>query len=899
MTIIFGLALDDPAHPLTGQTSGNVLYLGPHGLLQVLETHLGLSAPPRDIDYLRIEQYRQALRHYLDDQPQAFFAASFAADQFATAAELLARRDELLLAGWDFSAAPAIPPRLACLAAIEAAVSSSLAPGYADRYVSVAGRLRPDRPPLTQLHLCEPWELLPAHLVRLFRHWEKTGVPIVFLQDHPTGEINDLGRFQAALLDREGKRQRAALAGDGSLLLLRGKRETDLAAFLATLLRRNPAFQPACLIADKNRALDNALVQEGLPSQGIPSASLARPTLQVLKLVPVFLWHPVDPFKVLEFVSLSVKPLDDELANRIAIQMAQTPGLQGEGWQRTIGAFFARLEERAQRDPGLDVDAVRRQYRFWFERRRYDSAHTAPKEDVIGLYAYLERWARDSYEADNGKNSSLLVLLEQARRIRELLEVLPETQLSHLDLERIVRTVYEPAPVEVHRQEKGRLPFVFQPHALIGPVDELIWWNFIQREPAYFFSRWYQTERTYLESRGIRLTGPADENARLTWQRRRPFLQTQDRLLLVMPDFVDGQAVAPHPLLGDLEAYFGDLSPISYYIDRQAGAEIWHHVFDLPDHREIPMRRLGRPAPFLTLRDGRQLDQRVEETISSLQSLFYYPYQWVFRYKLLLHKSSILSIVADHTLMGNLAHRFFERLLQEDIRHWQRPDVFQWIDRQAADLFEREGAVLLLYGREPDRISFLKQLKFAAWSLIDLIQRNGWTVEATEHPLQGHFLGLPINGRADIVLRRGDELAVIDLKWRGSSYRERMIRNEEDLQLVLYAKLLTADQRWAHSAYFILNRGRLLARNNLAFREITPITPEADHIEVNQRILDRMQATYRWRMKQISRGRIEVRCTFTCADLENTYREELIDLLEMKQEDAPFDDYRTLIYLVE
>ena len=38
MEIIFGLALDETACPLPEHSTGGLRYLGPHGLLQVLET---------------------------------------------------------------------------------------------------------------------------------------------------------------------------------------------------------------------------------------------------------------------------------------------------------------------------------------------------------------------------------------------------------------------------------------------------------------------------------------------------------------------------------------------------------------------------------------------------------------------------------------------------------------------------------------------------------------------------------------------------------------------------------------------------------------------------------------------------------------------------------------------
>jgi len=376
-------------------------------------------------------------------------------------------------------------------------------------------------------------------------------------------------------------------------------------------------------------------------------------------------------------------------------------------------------------------------------------------------------------------------------------------------------------------------------------------------------------------------------------------LHARERLILVIPEVVNGSAVNLHPLHGNLQATFGDLDAITLNIDAESGAPIFAKIFDLPQQTELAHRRLGTPRPFIQLRTMANFNEREEETFSSLESLFYYPYQWVFRHKIKLKKSSILSVVQDNTLMGNLAHRFFERLFQQDVQALSKPEIERWIDDEANRLLSREGAVFLMYGREPERIAFVKKVKYAAWSLVHLVQNNGWRVADTEKALAGKFLGIPVNGRADLVLEKDGELAVVDLKWRGARRREETIRNEADLQLVLYSKLLTDDHQWAHTAYFIIERGKLLARNNQAFREVNPIAPDTDWVDAHQRILERMQATFQWRMQQIKQGRVEVRCKQTQEILEETYGSELLELLEMKNEDAPFDDYRTLINLIE
>ena len=992
MTLLFGLELDDLTLPRP-DTEGGVHYCGRKSLLSLLESYLGLDGHPDNIDYLRIEQYRQAVISWQlairsaakipnslrdgsserSEDPELasgrqspFFQKSFEADQFATAAELLSRRDELLLAGWDFEKKENTPPRLATLAEIEAIFHQSetpqppitdhqspitLTPGYAGRFVEVMKTLDFREHPFTEIRLNEPLELLPCHFQRLLKKMSETSArPAVGSfersenpelasgwQSETSGELTDLQKFQRRLANDDspgGKSEirnlKSEIVNDGSLLLLRAKRAGEAAAWLAQLFRlnpgiseatgvdseiRNPKSEIALLVPEKNRTLDIALIHEGLPSLGIQSASLARPSLQILKLAPTFLWEPVDPFKILEFVSLSVKPLADDLATLIANQVAKQPGLRGDGWFAMIARYFSELEERAAADPHLNPSEVRRQYNFWFERQRYDLNRTVPKGEVVQVFNYLREWAYATFDENGGKKNSLLVLSEQSKRIVELLEALPETELTHLELERIVRTIYEPSPVVFQEREVGHLPFVTHPGAFTGGVEEVWWWNFIQNDPPHFFSRWYQNERDYLKKLDISPDTPEQENARMLWQQRRPVLLAKNRIVLVLPETVNGEDVLPHPLFGDLQAAFANLETISADLNYQS--QITSHQspfakhFILPEKEKVEVRQLGRPKPFLHVRNLDKL-QREYETLTSLESLFYYPYQWVFRYKIRLNKSSILSVAPDNTLMGNLAHRVFEKLLKEDIHQLDKPSLEQWIERETRRLLAREGAVLLMYGREPDRINFVNKLKYSAWSLISYIRENGWKVRATEMELEGFFpvdrgsgdQSTPVRGIADIVLERGDELAVLDLKWRGSARREAVLRNEEDLQLALYARLVSPEKQWAHTGYFILENGKLLVRNNRAFANIPPLAPGKDHREVNESILQKMEATWHWRMAQLAKGQIEIRCRQTLLDIEDAYSsdgqgEQMFDILEMKGEDAKWDDYRTLINLIE
>ena len=72
------------------------------------------------------------------------------------------------------------------------------------------------------------------------------------------------------------------------------------------------------------------------------------------------------------------------------------------------------------------IDKIRKEYQFWFERRRYDISKSLPKDEVIEVFEYIADWASQKYESDGSANKSLLVLSEQSKRIKELMEALPD-----------------------------------------------------------------------------------------------------------------------------------------------------------------------------------------------------------------------------------------------------------------------------------------------------------------------------------------------------------------------------------------------------------------------------------------------------------------------------------------
>ncbi|NJN78913.1 MAG: hypothetical protein HC803_11800 [Saprospiraceae bacterium] len=263
MTIYFGLQLDDSVYPtFTDFQNQNAAvgyqYCGRQNLINLLEIHLGLVGHPNNNAHIRIEQYRQALKNYLLTDKTPFYQTSFDADELATSKALLDRRDELVLANWDFEMEANMPVRLRILAEIEASLATKvdeplrLNLGFADRFHLVLLALDKEKTPLKRIFLNEPMNLLPQYLKNLFEKLAKQGVVISELALNTEFDDTDLGQFKKALFNKKnGKRTKINAKADGSLVIIKAKRETEAAEFLAKLFRENLDFKPLCLIPEK------------------------------------------------------------------------------------------------------------------------------------------------------------------------------------------------------------------------------------------------------------------------------------------------------------------------------------------------------------------------------------------------------------------------------------------------------------------------------------------------------------------------------------------------------------------------------------------------------------------------------------------------------------------------
>jgi len=294
MKITFGLALDGcetvgPAHLLNGTCCG------PLGLIQILETRLGLKAKSTSAAQ-RVTQYRTLLKN-LDEEGEVFYHASFEKDSYAVADTLLRWRDDLVEAGWNGQAAANDSKRLRDLAAIEVRAGTLLSPGLADRLKSIVRELACRSPQIETLTVLDNREYLPVLWQQVCDKLRANFVPAdSTLRARNPPSSTDLGKIQALFRsDRQSKKVK--LAGDGSVVCLNAHSEFTLARGVAQWLAelRGASGESTLIAGSDAGVVDQSLCALDEPAIGLQPHSAARPIPQVLLLALRLHWQPLDP----------------------------------------------------------------------------------------------------------------------------------------------------------------------------------------------------------------------------------------------------------------------------------------------------------------------------------------------------------------------------------------------------------------------------------------------------------------------------------------------------------------------------------------------------------------------------------------------------------------------------
>lgn len=839
MHIIFDMAYDQgvaPSGVRAGQASIGKLFVGPQGLLNVLETHLGLTGKETH-HAMRIQGYMDCMEQVLAEPDAAFFVHSYAADAWSSAKQMLAWRDELVLAGWTGQSDAGFTPRLKALAAVEAVLPLNLKQGLGDclqDVLSALGKIQSIS--IKQLELRDKRKGLPTLIQQVFDRLEALGVQINSAAPYQVLAQGNLGVVQQAMLNAS-EQSSDVVAGDDSLLLLQTADEWSAANILASWLKADAENNGSVLMihGQGSDVLDSALQNAGLPMMGNNQRSAWRAALQVLPLALANTWAPLNIHALLSFLSLPSSPVPSFAARRLRSAIQREPGIGGDAWlkaeqgtgsdaglKKEQGIIEIRSEKNIEQGM-LESEALEEAQDFMDDLNehlsglRFDPSEGIPPESLRAMCRWVKKGLKKPELA-----KSMAQALAQVERMIDLSKHY-DTPIPRAQVERMLDSVIAEGGQNPNNITQAS-PWlsVADSGGIADAVDTIIWWGFTDPGQSSL-TFWSSEERLMLQDLGIHLEASEQVRARETNQWRRAIALAGKRLIMVTPKRLQGVTTQIHPLWDEIRYFAANKS------DSDSAKEAKHALLIFDGHklnkqdsvsfagRNIslaPEQSYKLPTPNITTEVEVGAIQKPEKlSFSQMNTMLGCPSRWALNYHAGLKSMDSLSLPTGNQMIGSLCHKILEDLYTP-LRTWKTAAA----KVRASELFDMRvpqmAAELLEPGRELEKERYRLDVCRAVETLISAIDKAGLTVVATEGEVDGKDLdGIPFRGYIDLMLEDDEgNTFVIDLKWSGSTkYKKQEVEEGKALQLASYAWLLRKDNGdWAPGAYFMLAQGELL-----------------------------------------------------------------------------------------
>ena len=862
MKIFFSTLFDDSTYPLNIFMKDGIaigaIHLGPTGLLHFFELHFGIPAST-GTQIQRVFQYRERLEQ---SRSGSFYENSFDVNDIEVASTLLNWRDELKMAGWDFKTDKTSPKRLGDLARVE----GEMDPGFADRYRQVFHLIKSgQRAPVEEIVLHEPFDLLPPFYQKLFSLLKETGVTIE--QRNPNNHINpvnqinqrsDLDVLKDMVLNKRHPQKGSTPNKDGSLQILQFGEQLSAANGVAALIEQDNSFRPVIINESGDTSLALAIRNKGLPYTGQSFKSVAHPDLQLLAVMPVWLWKPYSPQQLLDFLLCPFNIFPERLCLQWAENFSESPGICSEEWFEKIEKYTAKIEDEKARSKPSD----RLKYLLNVGAEQQDKI---PIEKVAKYYQYFYNIfnARCAVTKDEQQQARLTRLCGAFKSFIAILTDYPEPDIDSLHLQQLINLLLKPISIVPYEKEAGSLHEISSPGLLTGDCQDLLWFGFTASQSTHaIWSQWSGEELDWLAKRNVFL-----DSGRIIAKRQFFFLTqwlrfVKGRLIFVIPSVVNGELAHSHSFQPFLEACFDNLYPVTIHIEQPG------HVQLLKKEKVKTEQSSLSPIPnfpnYWNLKNAHLLGKREKpESFNSLQKLLKYPYQWVLTYKTKLERGKTFCLPSVHMFYGNLSHEIFQKLLlMLDILTISKEEIQKRYRDTAHRLIEQKGLLLHTTGQEEVLRAFEEYLLEKFLVLLHHIKSNGWTVEDCEITRASKFDEEEIEGRCDLLLirKKGKEIqkAIVDLKYQGERKYRLLMTGAEDLQLALYSRIFHPLAKHCPTAYFIIRQGILFTSCKDAFKGGHIVNPKNYLGETYGGLLQKMQATIKFRRKELAQGKIEV-----------------------------------------
>lgn len=798
--------------PLGDEGSLNKFRGGPETLLRWLEMQLGLPEPSVHVAD-RITEFAAILDHVQD----AVFSASMTADRWATAAELLSRRDELMLSGWDETDSELLPATVRDLAGAASGVKLKFA-GEATRLIHV-------------LNALNTGQTLPPHRCVLYEdlsNWPAAWQAVLSrLNDSqpahqlPAAAVGCSLRIAQEIVRGESSSQ---LTVDSSFRNVHTRSQSAAVEFVAATLAACPDKLPITVICceDDNLAmqLDACLNRIGLPTSGASGRSRAHPALQVLPLSLALCWAPVDPQALLDFLTLPLSPLPRRAASALAHALTKEPGLGSSEWKTTI-------DELCSPENAPD-GKLREQLESWCCSTPENTGSEIPAMVVRERCGMVAKWATGralliskDEKPDPEQVSALHTASWQATMLGELAllqgESLTQPQLVRLLDEALANGVETALCIEAN----GGPVRVRSLAEVDGPCNRLIWLGLGTADTVG--CRWSTSQRRQLQAAGISVDDGSNVLSALRSAEARGLGFVQHALLAV--HLPQDELKRLHPLWLAIHGRLpkADQQQAPVLEELICGGEtrtLDPFVFDVCDV-DVQVPQPQRPLwdiPADLMRD--------RETVSAteLNDRLACPLKWTFNYLARIRSSQIATLPDDFRLKGTFCHSILERVFGSGGTLPSVDNAVTAVTTAFDDRLPLDAAPLAQPGKLVECQTLRSQMQNATRVLISTLAAGQYRIAGIETTLSGTAFGKTLKGSIDCVAERDDgEEAVIDFKYGGRSKYHDLIEEGKAVQLATYAYGRHKERgKFPAVAYLVLSDGLIFTPSGSSVHGVGP-----------------------------------------------------------------------------
>lgn len=885
------------------------------GLINMLELRMGLHYANMP-EHERIANYFNAMCLYMKANPHNVMEPSFKISGLSTAKAMLAWRDELRSADWNFDGSE-ISERLKVIIGVEEYFRKHEKCDLVSRLHAVVNQMEQQKLDCKDMEIvlqCDIALLSPC-VSNLLLALEGRGATLSAAVK-AAEDANNLSKIRLAIA--KGKSDEIKLdADDESLLVWQFADERSANEYLAF---KGLADVDVWVNAD-NKQMDNWLELMNKPLTG-SVCNDCSPQLTQLFMMGVGLFaEPLNVNTLIEWMNMPVHPIDSFFRNRLANAIVAEGGYRNDKCKSLIERFIAGEFVYLTDDEKMLPEEEQKKIRNKEQKKRKElvsiflpplvSQGAAKTEKLKAFAMNLSSWARVKVKQmlEKGENllwvEQLMAVASMCEAFSIMLNTIDSEEVDYKTIDSWISTIYTKASFTNAIAERGSRLVVDSPAKIASPVKKTIWIgvegdNAHTQQCAFL----YPTEKeTLTEKHYIDIWSEQSENAYREQMMMTPLIMTQKQLILVVCERRGGEPTLKHPLIVRLEQMLG----------KQYDSIVRHPHLEKEEMRKVNMVSHDEHDDVIHFEHADKIQWPNHFSPTNIGTLAEYPFDYMMKFLLGINADGKAQMTNEKAAMGNVAHAVIESLFSpRGGKRYSKPEeVAKRIDEEYDSVYynvlEAKGAILQLAENKLSEKLLHEQLKTCLDVLLDILKENDLKVTGCEQYVEDDMmLGLPkahddegsemtrdVLGYIDMTLEDKDGHPVVfDFKWTSSrSYYQNVLQANRSVQLEFYRHLLGRKTKdtVGKVAYFLMPAAQLYSKEEFKGRHCRRIDAEnADNI------VQQLRNAVLYRKQQIDSGMVEVDGVYEELQyVKDTESKKLFPLIEEggKKKENIFSDY--------